>query len=98
MAYDDALGREVSPIASYTVGARCIYPYYDFFATRPLVKAGEMTWGRWVAEVIPALQPVGCWDDPMPGLVGLSKVVSTAAGNRLRTEQPKTMRDCRQAQ
>jgi D-aspartate ligase len=97
MAYDDALGREVPPVESYKVGASCIYPYYDFFAARPLVKAGQMNWGRWVSEVIPALQPVGCWDDPLPGLVGLSKVVSAAFANRLQGPRRKSLRAFREA-
>ena len=84
MAYDDALGHQVPAVESYKVGASCIYPYYDFFAAQPLVKAGEMNWGSWVSELITALQPVGSWDDPLPGLVGLSRVVTAAAANRLQ--------------
>ena len=97
MAYDDALGREVSPVEGYKVGVSCIYPYYDFFAAQPLVKAGQMYWGRWILEVIPALQPVGCWDDPLPGLVGFCKVVSAAFANRLQRPRHESMRDCREA-
>lgn len=97
MAYDDALGREVPPVERYKLGVSCIYPYYDFFAARPLVKAGQMNWGRWVSEVIPALQPVGCWDDPLPGLIGLSKVVSAAFANRLQGPRQKSMRAFREA-
>lgn len=88
MAYDDALGREVSPVESYKVGMSCIYPYYDFYAARPLVKAGQLNWGRWIAQVIPALQPVGCWDDPLPGIVGFSKIVSAAFINRMKRRAP----------
>ena len=83
MAYDDALGHEVRPLESYRIGATCIYPYYDFFATQPLVKAGTMTWRRWASEVVHALQPIGCWDDPLPGVVGFSRVVSAAMARRL---------------
>ena len=84
MAYDDALGREVPPLARYEVGATCIYPYYDFFATQPLVKDGRMTWRRWASEVVPALQPVGCWDDPLPGIVGFTRVLTAAFAHRLK--------------
>ncbi len=83
MAYDDALGREVRPLESYRIGATCIYPYYDFFAAQPLVRAGTMTWRRWASEVVHALQPIGSWDDPLPGVVGFSKVVSAALARRL---------------
>jgi predicted ATP-grasp superfamily ATP-dependent carboligase len=83
MAYDDAQGREVRALASYQVGATCIYPYYDFFATKPLVRAGKMTWWRWGTQVARALQPVSCWDDPLPGLVGFTRVVTSALRRRL---------------
>jgi predicted ATP-grasp superfamily ATP-dependent carboligase len=88
MAYDDALGREVPPLASYRVGATCIYPYYDFFAMQPLVKQGQIGWRKWATEVLPALQPVGCWDDPLPGIVGFTKVLSSAFANRLQRPRP----------
>ncbi len=96
MAYEDALGREVSQVEGYKVGARCIYPYYDFFAAQPLVKAGQLNWARWVSEVSSALQPVGCWDDPLPGLVGFFKVVAAAFANRLQEPWRKAMRACRE--
>ncbi len=96
MAYDDALGREVPPVENYKVGVSCIYPYYDFHAAQPLVKTGQLNWGRWIAEVIPALQPVGCWDDPLPGLVGFSKVVSAAFANRLQRPRREAVRACRE--
>jgi predicted ATP-grasp superfamily ATP-dependent carboligase len=83
MAYDDALGREVRAVESYRIGASCIYPYYDFFATQPLVQAGTMTWRRWASEVVHALQPVGRWDDPLPGLIGFCRIVSAAMARRL---------------
>ena len=84
MAYDDALGREVPQVESYRIGATCIYPYYDYFAMQPLVKAGTNSWSHWVSEVLPALQPVGCWDDPLPGLVGFTKVLTSAFAHRLK--------------
>ena len=83
MAYDDAQGKAVAPVEHYRVGATCVFPYYDFFAMQPLLRAGSMTWGRWVREIVPALQPVGCWDDPVPGLVALTRVVRSAVNNRL---------------
>jgi predicted ATP-grasp superfamily ATP-dependent carboligase len=84
LAYDDALGREVRPVESYRIGATCIYPYYDFFAMQPLVKAGGNSWFRWVSEVLPALQPVGCWDDPLPGLIGFTRVLASAFAHRVK--------------
>jgi len=79
IAYDDALGRSVPPLEQYRIGATCIYPYYDFFAMRPLVRAGRAGWGRWASELVGALQPIACWDDPLPGIVGLTKVLAALA-------------------
>jgi predicted ATP-grasp superfamily ATP-dependent carboligase len=83
MAYDDAQGKAVAPVEQYRVGATCVFPYYDFFAMQPLLRAGSMTWGRWAREILPALQPVSCWDDPVPGLVALTRVIRSAVHNRL---------------
>jgi predicted ATP-grasp superfamily ATP-dependent carboligase len=83
MAYEDAQGGEIEPVEHYRVGATCVFPYYDFFALQPLLGAGEMTWGRWTRELMPALQPVGCWDDPLPGIVGFTRVIRSAIRNRM---------------
>jgi D-aspartate ligase len=83
MAYDDALGRPVRPLEQYRIGATCIYPYYDFFAMSPLVRAGRAGWGRWTSELVRALQPIACWDDPLPGIVGLTKVLAAALAHRV---------------
>lgn len=83
MAYDDAQGREVPALQRYDVGARCIYPYYDFFAMQPLLASGEMTRRAWFDEFLRARQPIGCWDDPLPGLVGVTRVLASALRRRL---------------
>jgi D-aspartate ligase len=83
MAYDDVRGLELPPVENYEVGARCIYPYYDFFAMQPLLASGEMTYSRWFGEFVRAKQPIGCWDDPVPGLVGVTRVLSAAVRRRL---------------
>jgi predicted ATP-grasp superfamily ATP-dependent carboligase len=84
MAYDDAQGREVAPMMRYKVGATCIYPYYDFVAAQPLIQSGHLSRWRWMTELLPALQPVGCWDDPLPATVGFARVIRSAVRNRLR--------------
>jgi D-aspartate ligase len=84
MAYDDAQGREVAPVMRYEIGATCIYPYYDFVAAQPLIQSGRLSRRRWIAELLPALQPVGCFDDPMPAVVGFARVIGSALRNRLR--------------
>ena len=73
MAYDDAQGCEVHALETYSVGATCIFPYYDFFAMRRLVAARQTSWWRWLVEITRALQPVGCPDDPMPAIVGTAR-------------------------
>jgi len=84
MAYDDAQGREIAPVTRYRIGATCIYPYYDFVAAQSLIRSGRLSRRQWISELLPALQPVGCWDDPMPAVVGIARVVRSAARNRLR--------------
>jgi predicted ATP-grasp superfamily ATP-dependent carboligase len=84
MAYADAQGLPVPPAGRYRVGATCVFPYYDFFAMQPLLRDGRLSWGRWWKELVPALQPVGCWDDPLPGVVGFTRVMRSAMRNRLR--------------
>ncbi len=84
MAYDDAQGKPIRPVDQYRIGATCVFPYYDFFAMQPLLREGSLSWGRWWRELLPALQPVGCWDDPLPGVVGFTRVMRSALRNRLR--------------
>lgn len=83
MAYEDAQGLPVAAVHDYRVGATCVYPYYDFFALQPLRRSGQASWAGWFGELLPALQPVGCWDDPMPAAVGFTRIVGSAMRNRL---------------
>lgn len=83
MAYEDAHDRPVAEVMEYRVGATCVFPYYDFFAAQPLVRAGALKWTDWVRQVLAALQPVGCWDDPVPGLAAFSRVLYSAVRRRL---------------
>ncbi len=83
MAYDDARGLDVPPVLDYAVGSTCIYPYYDFFAMQPLLASGKISVARWLREFVRAMQPVGAWDDPMPGVVGFTRVMTSALRRRL---------------
>ena len=83
MAYDDAQGQTVHAAKEYKVGAACIYPYYDFFAAQPLLRSGSLSWLRWSSELMRAYQPVGCWDDPLPGIAGFTSIVTAALWRRL---------------
>jgi predicted ATP-grasp superfamily ATP-dependent carboligase len=88
MAYDDAQGQPVPAVSEYKVGATCIYPYYDFFAVQPLLRAGSLSWWRWASELMRAYQPVGCWDDPLPGIAGFIRVTTGALRRRLFRRWP----------
>jgi predicted ATP-grasp superfamily ATP-dependent carboligase len=88
MAYDDAQGQTVPAVSDYKVGATCIYPYYDFFAVQPLLRAGSLSFWRWASELMRAYQPVACWDDPLPGIAGFMHVTTGALRRRLRRTRP----------
>jgi len=83
MAYDDAQGHTVEVVNEYNVGAACIYPYYDFFAAQPLLHSGSLSWSHWATELMRAYQPVACWDDPLPGIAGFTRVIAAALWRRL---------------
>jgi predicted ATP-grasp superfamily ATP-dependent carboligase len=83
MAYDDAQGSEVQAVEKYSVGATCIFPYYDFFSMQTMVAAGLISWRGWAFEVAKALQPVACLDDPKPVMVATARILGKALRNRL---------------
>jgi predicted ATP-grasp superfamily ATP-dependent carboligase len=66
MMYDDALGRDVAPVASYQVGRRMVYPFYDFFAARRQFEAGTLPLGDWVESWLSADRAILAFDDPRP--------------------------------
>ena len=83
MAYDDAQGTEVQAVETYSIGTTCIFPYYDFFSMQRLVAARLTNWRGWVIDVMRAMQPVACLDDPMPAIVATSRILGKALRNRL---------------
>jgi predicted ATP-grasp superfamily ATP-dependent carboligase len=83
MAYDDAQGSEVQAVDTYSIGTTCIFPYYDFFSMQRLVAAGQTSWRGWALDVLRALQPVACLDDPMPAIVATARILRKALRNRL---------------
>jgi D-aspartate ligase len=68
MAYRDALGLPVAEVTGQRVGARLVYPYYDYFACRNAVRAGKLTRREWLRSWIGAQQPLFNWSDPLPAL------------------------------
>ncbi len=73
MAYDDAQSLPVSTVKEYKVGARCMYPYYDFHS---LKEQQKFRLGAWVMELAQSYQPVFCWDDPLPGISAAWELLS----------------------
>ena len=84
MAYDDAQGLPITAVNEYKVGATCVFPYYDFFAVQPMLADGRMSWRRWAHEIAASLQPVACWDDPLPATIAFSRILKSAVRNRLQ--------------
>ena len=81
MAYRDALGLPAAPVKPYRIGARCVYPYYDYCAYRELRRSGQVTFGAWLASLVGASQPLFRWDDPEPAWTELYRVLFGALRN-----------------
>jgi D-aspartate ligase len=84
LAYDDALGLPLNDVVGHQVGARMVYPYYDYFACRDARRAKELSLGQWARSWIGAQQPMFNWSDPMPALAELWKVGRQSTGKALR--------------
>jgi predicted ATP-grasp superfamily ATP-dependent carboligase len=68
MAVRDALGKPIETVDRYTVGRRCVYPYYDLSAVQVERAAGRLGLVAWARSWVGATQPVFRWNDPMPAL------------------------------
>lgn len=62
----DALGEPVDTVASYKIGKRCVFPYYDLAAARVDYEAGKLGVIGLARSWIGAYQPVFRWSDPAP--------------------------------
>ena len=67
MAYRDALGLDVEPVTTYQVGRRLVSARDDRRAGFRLWRAGELSLTALARSWVGSLQPVLCWDDPLPG-------------------------------
>jgi predicted ATP-grasp superfamily ATP-dependent carboligase len=77
LAVRDALGDPVETISKYTVGRRCVFPYYDFDAVRAEMSAGRLGLVDWARSWLGAYQPVFRWSDPLPAAAELVTIVGT---------------------
>lgn len=84
MAYRDARGLPVEPVTSYAVGARCVYPYYDWGARKHLSKGARPPLSTVLGFWIGAAQPIFRWDDPLPALASAWRYLQERLG-RART-------------
>ncbi len=65
MAYDDALGMDVTSITEYAVGRSMSYLPHDILASLALIRRGELSIHKWVFSLLRARSTVFCWDDPI---------------------------------
>ena len=70
LAYRDALGLPLEDLMTYDVGRELVYPYYDYFACRELLRRGRLSLVEWGRSWSRAMQPVFRWDDPFPAWEG----------------------------
>jgi predicted ATP-grasp superfamily ATP-dependent carboligase len=68
MAYRDALGHRLTPVAPYEAGVRLVYPYYDSQALKLIRKEGGPALRLMLSSWAGAKSPVFAWDDPAPAL------------------------------
>jgi D-aspartate ligase len=69
MAYRDALGFPVKPVARYPVGRYFIHASRDRAACRELFLEGRLTTRGWLRTRIGAVEAIFAWDDPLPAVV-----------------------------
>jgi hypothetical protein len=83
MAYRDALGEEIEPVASYQVGRRCVYPRLDLQNRGGRGGAHPMSGWSLMRSWIGAYQPFFSWADPVPGIIGLYSWITKRTTARL---------------
>ena len=71
MAYEDALGMEVTRATRYDEGRTAVYPEFDINAFRTLRREGKASLLEMVRFWVGADQMVFAWDDPFPALYNL---------------------------
>jgi predicted ATP-grasp superfamily ATP-dependent carboligase len=84
MAYRDALGLPVEPVAQYEVGQRCVFYVQDLYAWRDQPRADRISLGSWLRPWLGAGSALFSWSDPVPGLAYLWQRVQ----DRVRRKGP----------
>lgn len=86
MAYRDALGLPVEPVAEYEIGRHALDPLPDLVAGCHLLREGRLSPWIWMRSWLGATQLTFRWDDPIPGLVyffgGARRAVRRRLGGR----------------
>lgn len=75
MAYRDALGEHVDPIAEYQVGRRCANYFLDYSGFRRRAEGAPASFWKWFKSVATADDAIFCWTDPLPAAAHLIKRV-----------------------
>ena len=84
MAYNDALDRPVTSLATYAIGKRLVFPYYDYPACMAESRRSDLSRAAAVRSWLGAMQPVFQFHDPKPGLHAFFKVIKSFVVNRVR--------------
>ena len=84
MAYNDALERPVTKLATYAIGKRLVFPYYDYPACVAESRRSGLTLAAGVGSWLGAMQPVFQLRDPRPGLHSFFKVMKSFVVNLVR--------------
>ncbi len=85
--YLDALGQPLPATKRYRTGVRCINPRTESYRLRA-EGAGVGRWVRWLGQCTTTLQPVGAFDDPLPGLVTAVSLAAAFVRHRFRPAVP----------
>jgi len=82
-AYEDALSRPLPAAVPYRVSVQGVYPHTDFeeWSCRPNRRLMDLV--RRVGVWVTAIQPIWCWDDPVPAIVNCVRSVRRALKRRL---------------
>jgi hypothetical protein len=82
MAYKDALGEDVEPVAGYEIGRKCAYHFLDYSAFRRQTGDVPKSLWQWLKSVSNADDPIFRWSDPLPAVAHAMKIFRNRVGAR----------------